>query len=63
MKLFNLQVTDELHAELMKAAAAADRSASAFVREAVREKIARANIKAVPAVPVNNRRPRVRKAA
>jgi predicted HicB family RNase H-like nuclease len=59
MKLFNLQVTDELHAELMKAAAAADRSASAFVRE----KIARANIKAVPAVPVNNRRSRVRKAA
>lgn len=41
MKLFNLNVTDEFHAELTQAASLLNKPASAFVREAIREKLDR----------------------
>lgn len=67
MKLFNLQITDELHADLNRAARASDRSASAFTREAIREKIARQNIQEVPAKAASTatvgRSQRIKKAA
>jgi plasmid stability protein len=48
MRLFNLQIKDELHAEITAAAARSDRSASGYVRDAIREKLAR---EAEPATP------------
>lgn len=52
MKLFNLQIDDDLHADLMKAAKSVDPNASAsqFVRDAIREKLAR-DVYGVVSVP------------
>lgn len=40
MRLFNFQIPDDLYDQLNQAAAASDRSASLYVREAIREKLA-----------------------
>ena len=63
MKVLTVQISDELHSHLFDAAAEQDKSASLFVREAIREKIARATIKAVPDLPAASRRTRTKKAA
>lgn len=55
MKLLTVQVPDELHRELFSAAANSDRSASLYVREAIREKLGReagrVSVTAFPAAP------------
>lgn len=58
MRTLTVQMPSELHSELFKAAKRADRSASLYVRDAIREKLAREPEPAVAEFPeTDSKRP------